>query len=104
MSCFHKQPACRRMLLMNRCSVWSKAPASRLRIWIVINGVFLLPNDMILGIDASRANVMQKTGVEWYAWRIIQEFKNIIPADVRVILYSREPHSSRNNIFEFLNN
>ncbi|MBI4098864.1 MAG: glycosyltransferase family 4 protein [Candidatus Magasanikbacteria bacterium] len=46
---------------------------------------------MILGIDASRANVMQKTGVEWYAWRIIQEFKNIIPPDVRVILYSREP-------------
>lgn len=46
---------------------------------------------MLLGIDASRANVMQKTGVEWYAWRIIQEFKNSIPADVRVILYSREP-------------
>ncbi|MEK7481364.1 MAG: glycosyltransferase family 1 protein [Patescibacteria group bacterium] len=46
---------------------------------------------MILGIDASRANVREKTGVEWYAWRIIQELKNIIPADVRVILYSREP-------------
>lgn len=46
---------------------------------------------MLLGIDASRANVREKTGVEWYAWRIIQELKNIIPADVRVILYSREP-------------
>ncbi|MEK7532462.1 MAG: glycosyltransferase family 1 protein [Patescibacteria group bacterium] len=46
---------------------------------------------MILGIDASRANVTEKTGVEWYAWRIIQELKTIIPSDVRVILYSREP-------------
>lgn len=46
---------------------------------------------MILGIDASRANVTEKTGVEWYAWRIIQELKSIIPVDVRVILYSREP-------------
>jgi len=46
---------------------------------------------MILGIDASRANVREKTGVEWYAWRIIQELKRIIPQDVRVVLYSREP-------------
>lgn len=46
---------------------------------------------MILGIDASRANVREKTGVEWYAWRIIQELKTIIPPDVRVVLYSREP-------------
>lgn len=46
---------------------------------------------MILGIDASRANVTERTGVEWYAWRIIQELKTIIPPDVRVILYSREP-------------
>ena len=46
---------------------------------------------MTLGIDASRANVQKKTGVEWYAWRIIQELKIIIPADVQVVLYSREP-------------
>lgn len=46
---------------------------------------------MTLGIDASRANVTEKTGVEWYAWRIIQELKTIIPPDIRVILYSREP-------------
>lgn len=46
---------------------------------------------MILGIDASRANVGQKTGVEWYAWRIIQELKAIIPSHVQVVLYSREP-------------
>ncbi len=47
--------------------------------------------NMKLGIDASRANVQKKTGVEWYAWRIIQELKTIIPADTQVILYSREP-------------
>lgn len=46
---------------------------------------------MKLGIDASRANVQKKTGVEWYAWRIIQELKVIIPADIAVVLYSREP-------------
>lgn len=43
---------------------------------------------MIIGIDASRANHEKKSGVEWYAFFIIQELKKIIPSDVRVILYS----------------
>jgi glycosyltransferase involved in cell wall biosynthesis len=30
---------------------------------------------MIIGIDASRANHAQKTGVEWYAWHIIEQLK-----------------------------
>jgi glycosyltransferase involved in cell wall biosynthesis len=46
---------------------------------------------MIIGIDASRANVEQKTGVETYAYRIIQELKKQLPPDHQVILYSREP-------------
>lgn len=46
---------------------------------------------LILGIDASRANTAERTGTEWYAFHLIQEFKKIIPSDVRVILYSREP-------------
>jgi glycosyltransferase involved in cell wall biosynthesis len=46
---------------------------------------------MILGIDASRGNRDQKTGVEWYAWHLIQELKKIIPPEVEVILYSAEP-------------
>lgn len=44
-----------------------------------------------IGIDVSRANVTKRTGVEWYAWHLIQEFKTLIPQDVRVLLYSREP-------------
>ena len=44
-----------------------------------------------IAIDASRANVENKTGVEWYAYRLIQELKSIIPFDHKVILYTREP-------------
>lgn len=46
---------------------------------------------MIIGIDASRANNQQKTGVEWYAFYIIEELKKIIPPEWRVVLYTREP-------------
>jgi len=46
---------------------------------------------MIIGIDASRANHEQKTGVEWYAFFVIQELKKILPADVHVVLYSEVP-------------
>jgi len=42
---------------------------------------------MILAIDASRANQKEKTGVEWYSYFLIQEFKKIIPADIAVRLY-----------------
>lgn len=46
---------------------------------------------MILGIDASRANREQKTGVEWYAFFIIQNLKKIVPADWEVRLYTDKP-------------
>lgn len=46
---------------------------------------------MLLLIDASRANNEQKTGVEWYAFFVIEELKKIIPRDLQVILYTREP-------------
>jgi len=42
---------------------------------------------MILGIDASRANKKERTGVEWYSYFLIREFKKLVPADARVILY-----------------
>lgn len=45
----------------------------------------------ILGIDASRANREQKTGVEWYAYFLIQELKKIVPADWEVRVYCDEP-------------
>ncbi len=45
---------------------------------------------MIIGIDASRANVVERTGTERYAWEII---KRLIPMmnNHRVRLYVREP-------------
>lgn len=44
----------------------------------------------LIGIDASRANVGARTGIEWYAYNVIQELKDVIPPTVRVALYSRE--------------
>ncbi|HAT03777.1 MAG TPA: hypothetical protein DCS29_03325 [Candidatus Magasanikbacteria bacterium] len=46
---------------------------------------------MILGIDASRANNIQKTGVEWYAFHVIQKLKQQTPRDMRVVLYTDKP-------------
>ena len=46
---------------------------------------------MIIGIDASRANTLQRTGVESYAFEIIEGLKKTLPGDVTVRLYSREP-------------
>ncbi len=45
---------------------------------------------MIIGIDASRANKSNKTGVEWYSYHLIQELKKITPDDVQVLLYTNE--------------
>ncbi|MFB6181657.1 MAG: glycosyltransferase family 4 protein [Candidatus Magasanikbacteria bacterium] len=44
-----------------------------------------------LGIDASRANQEQRTGVEKYCFQIIQHLKEEVPANVQVILYSKRP-------------
>lgn len=46
---------------------------------------------MVIGIDASRANVQERTGTEWYAFHIIQELKPIIPSSDTVVLYVQEP-------------
>lgn len=47
---------------------------------------------MIVGIDASRANREQKTGVGWYAYELIEALKKVIPAgDCRVVLYTDVP-------------
>lgn len=43
---------------------------------------------MLVGIEASHANKAQRTGVEEYCFEIIQALKKIIPADVRVVLYT----------------
>jgi glycosyltransferase involved in cell wall biosynthesis len=44
---------------------------------------------MLIGIEATRANKTVKTGVEWYAWHIIQELKQLTVSDGNSwILYS----------------
>ncbi|MFA7286246.1 MAG: glycosyltransferase family 1 protein [Patescibacteria group bacterium] len=50
---------------------------------------------MTIGIDASRANRTQKTGVEWYAHDLIEALKRVIPSTVSVVLYSDTPLAGR---------
>src|SRR5579862_6491696 len=47
---------------------------------------------MLIGIEATRANKPDRTGVEWYAWHVIQELKRQTKADGNSwILYSNAP-------------
>lgn len=47
---------------------------------------------MLIGIDASRAQKPNKTGVEWYAYHLIQELKKLTAnGPHQWVLYSREP-------------
>ena len=48
-------------------------------------------SDMLIGIEATRANKLKKTGVEWYAWHVIQELKKLTVNDGNSwVLYSNE--------------
>lgn len=58
----------------------------------------MIVNNMKIGIDASRANSDQKTGVEWYAYFLIQELKMIeiktkikTEDEITFVLYSDKP-------------
>lgn len=44
-----------------------------------------------IGIDASRANVENRTGTEWYIYNLLRKFKDIISTEHRVVLYTKEP-------------
>ena len=64
---------------------------------------------MIIGIDASRANIKQKTGVEWYSYNLINELKKI-DQNNHYILYSQDilldelgilPNNFENKILEW---
>ena len=46
---------------------------------------------MIIGIDASRANTIHRTGVEEYVFQIVQEIKHIPHQHHSFVLYTREP-------------
>lgn len=45
---------------------------------------------MLIGIDASRANKLHKTGTEWYSYHLIQELKKLNTNSDQFILYSKE--------------
>ncbi len=46
---------------------------------------------MLIGIDASRADRLHKTGVEWYAWHLIQSLKRLPEQEAyNWLLYSRQ--------------
>ncbi len=45
-----------------------------------------------IGIDGSRANVLQRTGTEWYCYYLLQQFARLYqPGKQRVILYVKSP-------------
>ena len=41
-----------------------------------------------IGLEASRANKVKKTGTEWYAWHMLQQFKKIDPNNKFVVYYN----------------
>lgn len=46
---------------------------------------------MKIGVDASRANLAQRTGTEQYAYHLIQEWKKLTDPSDQFILYSKSP-------------
>lgn len=46
---------------------------------------------MVVGIDASRANLEERTGTEWYAFFLIKYFIKLMPYSYKVVLYTKEP-------------
>lgn len=42
---------------------------------------------MIIGLEATRANKQYKTGTEWYAWHLLQQFKKIDHENKFVVYY-----------------
>jgi len=45
---------------------------------------------MVIGVDVSRANCRERTGVEWYTFWLIQAFKSVA-ANESIVLYSPTP-------------
>ena len=46
---------------------------------------------LTIGIDVSRANHDKKTGVEWYAWHVVEKMKKLNTEDTHFVLYSDKP-------------
>lgn len=46
---------------------------------------------MHIGIDGSRAEIVHRTGTEWYSFAVIEELKKIIPKEHTVTIYTKKP-------------
>ncbi len=46
---------------------------------------------MTIGIDASRANLQNRTGTEWYSFAVITRLMTLVPSDIQVVLYVQAP-------------
>ena len=45
---------------------------------------------MVIGIDASRAFLKRRTGIEEYSYQVIKHLRDVLPADAAVVLYVRK--------------
>lgn len=43
-----------------------------------------------IGLEATRANKRRKTGTEWYAWHLLQQFKKIDQNNKFIVYYNHE--------------
>jgi glycosyltransferase involved in cell wall biosynthesis len=59
----------------------------RERISLIVDCCLL--TDMVIGIDASRAFLRRRTGIEEYSYQVIRNLRDAIPEEDRVILYVR---------------
>lgn len=59
---------------------------------------------MVIGIDASRAFLKQRTGIEEHSYQVIKHLREVIPSDAEVILYVRKKNSQREIDFELPKN
>src|SRR3972149_4170087 len=58
---------------------------------------------MFIGIDASRAFLQQRTGIEEYAYQTIKHLRSVIPETDTVVLYVRKKLKIENNQFKITN-
>ncbi len=59
----------------------------RERISLIVDCCLL--TDMVIGIDASRAFLRRRTGIEEYSYQVIRHLRDTIPKTDRVVLYVR---------------
>lgn len=56
---------------------------------------------MLIGIDASRAVLKWRTGIEEYSYQVIKHLRDVLSPDIRVVLYVRSKISFHMSRFRF---